>query len=697
MNFFRKTRLIAFPLLLLLVFTGTALGQQAAYPKVEPDRFDYGKMWTFEYAPIKYFSETYEFKPDEKWFEHARMSALRFSSYCSASFISPNGLVMTNHHCSRGEVGKVMREGEDFDNKGFYAATLEEERKVEGLYVKQLVKIADITEAVSKAIAGAKDDAQMVTLRDSTLKALRKEYSAKADWGGLEVETVNYYNGNRYSMYGYKRYDDVRLVLIPELQLGFFGGDPDNFTYPRYNLDCTLWRIYENGKPLDTSKFYFKFNPEGIKDGEPVFVIGNPGSTERYRTVAQLEYDRDYRYKMQLAQLKNRYALMEEEYAKNPSHDLQEEMFNISNSVKAIDGIVKGMHDPMLMGRKQGMENQVKAQSKAVARGEDYWSQMAAEYKALLPHANEISLLGPSPLGGAALLLMHYTEAYIRALEGGAGEEDLKELRNQIKETAKELSSPAEEKNLTVLLGEMKTFADPSDKYVDELLDGKSPAEAASRMIGKSDFADEKKLEKLLEAKAEKLRKDKDPILAAGRLLLPVYQQAVTAFRSSTPKRRALDTKIGNEIYQVFGLNIPPDATFTLRISDGVVKSYDYNGTVAPYKTTFAGMYDRYYSNDGKFPWTLPERWLNPPAELLKAPMNFVATNDIIGGNSGSPMINRNGEAVGLVFDGNIESLPGNFIYDTRVNRSVSVHAGGIAASLRYIYRAERILKELGL
>jgi V8-like Glu-specific endopeptidase len=686
-------------ILLLLSAPLGLFAQKAAsvYPVVEPNQFDYGKMWTFEHAPMKYFTDTYGFKPDERWFSRVRMAALRFSSYCSASFISPDGLVMTNHHCSRGEVGKVMKEGDDFDKNGFYAATQEEERRVEGLFVKQLVQIEDVTDAVTALTSQAKSDQEIIMLRDSAVRMLKKEYSAKPNWDGLEIEQVLYYNGGRVSLYGYKRYDDVRLVWIPELQLGFFGGDYDNFTFPRYNLDCTFWRVYENGKPVNSRNFYFPFNPDGIKEGEPVFVVGNPGSTERYRTVAQLEYDRDYRYNIQLAWMKNREAILKEEYNRNPSHDLQEQLFSMANGIKAINGIVEGMHDPILMGRKQGMENKVKAQSKAVASGQDYWKQLADEYAPLYAHASEITLLGPSPLSGSALLLMHYSNAYEKALEGGAGEEDLKALREQLKATAAGLKDPQELRMLTTLLEELKTYASSDDAYLTTILDGRTPLEAARRILDKTDFADTAKLSKLMELKADKYKKDKDPLLVAGRLIVPAFENAVKAFRSSTPKRKAIEGKIGQEIYQVFGLNIPPDATFTLRISDGVVKPYEYNGTMSPVQTTYFGFYDRYYSYGGKFPWSLPERWQNPPMELLKAPFNFVSTNDIIGGNSGSPMINAKGEAVGLVFDGNIESLPGNFIYDTQYNRAVSVHAGGIAAALKYMFKADRLVKELGL
>lgn len=662
----------------------------------EPSRFDFGKMWTLEYAPMEYFQKTYGFSPDAKWTEHVRMSALRFSSYCSASFVSPDGLLMTNHHCSRGEVGKIMKEGENFDKTGFYAATAADERRVDDLFVKQLVKIADVTDAVNDAIAKAKDDKEMATMRDAALKSLIAEYGQKADWKGLEIERVSYYNGGRFSLYGYKRYDDVRLVMIPELDLGAFGGDPDNFTYPRYTLDCTFWRVYEDGKPVNSSANYFKFNADGIRDGEPVFVVGNPGSTERYRTVAQLEYDRDFRYKVQLTWLRNRMIALQQEHDRKPSHEVQEEIFSLANSVKAINGIVEGMHNPELMGRKKSMEAQVKSKSKAVANGQDYWAQIADAYKALTPYSAEVTLLSPSPYNGKAMLLMHYMDAYITALEGGAGEADLEALRGQIKETATGLTEPLEMAYLTTLFRELQEFAGPEDTYASELFGGKSAYLAAKKMMEKTDFTDAKKVEKLLASSAEKLKKDKDPLLEAGRLLLPAYKEAAKNFGASGPARRALESKIGNEVYKIYGLDIPPDATFTLRLADGIVKSYDYNGTVAPIKTTYAGMYDRYYSNDGKFPWSLPERWKNPPMELMSAPMNFVSTNDIIGGNSGSPIINKKGEAVGLIFDGNIESLPGNFIYDPEANRAVSVHAGGIVAALKYIYKADRIVKELG-
>ena len=667
------------------------LSANLVFGQQEPSPFDFGKMWTFENPPKEWFKEAYGYELDQGWFDEGRESALRFASWCSASFVSPDGLVMTNHHCSQPVVASLQKDGENFDRDGFYAATLTDERRNPELFVEQLIKVADVTKDVMDMVGSPKTDEERMMKTQEAIQAVTKKYQSMVGWENLRIQIVTYYSGARYSAYGYKRYDDVRLVFIPELQLGFFGGDPDNFTYPRYNLDCTFWRVYDNGQPLNTSGNYFKFNVDGVHDGTPVFVIGNPGSTERYRTVAQLEFDRDNRYPVDIEFYNNRMKMMEEEYAKNPNDDLKNDIFSLSNSLKAIRGALDGLHDPELFNRKVMMEEKIKKN----APGKTYWTDMANYYVELKKHSSELRFLSPSPLSGGILPLMYGINEYHKLAEKDPESAELAGIASKLKEGAAALQDPASVKAFGMVLGELKKFAQADDTYLNDVLDGRSPEVAAKEICMKSAFNDMGDLEKLLDKNGKKLMKGKDPLVDAAVTLYTQYDKAMKAFQSTGVPRKQIEQGVAGEAFKVYGDKLPPDATFTLRISDGKVKSYEYNGTTAPIKTTYYGLYDRYASNDGQFPWSLPEKWKNPSMDLLKSPMNFISTCDIIGGNSGSAIINVNRECVGLVFDGNIESLPGKFIFDEKNNRTVAVHAGGIVAALRYIYKADRLVSEL--
>ena len=408
--------------LLALVFVAlymsvTSLNAQ----EKEASPFDFGRMWTFENPPIEWFKEAYNIDADQAWFDDVRKSSLKFASWCSASFVSPNGLIMTNHHCSRDVAISIQQGEENFDKNGFYAEALSDERRVPDLFVEQLIKVADITDQVLAKTKTAENDMQAAEIAQKTLEEIKQSYSQRKDWMNLRLQTVSFYSGGKYSLYGYKKYEDIRLVLIPENDLGFYGGDPDNFTYPRYNLDFTFWRAYDdNGEPLNTSDFYYEFNIDGIEEGTPVFVIGNPGSTERYRTYAQLEYDRDHRFKYLLRWLTNRRDLMLEDYNAKSEEDknkmegqeLLGTINNLSNSIKAYQGIVGGLHNKAFMGRKKQMEETIKASSP----GLNYWSELENEYAKLSPHGWAISHLSPSPLRGNTFLLMHQLAAYKKAL-----------------------------------------------------------------------------------------------------------------------------------------------------------------------------------------------------------------------------------------------------------------------------------------
>ncbi len=664
----------------------------------EHSPFDFGKMWTFEEPPTEWFEEAYGFKADEAWFKDVRMSALRFASWCSASFVSPDGLIMTNHHCSRDEAIKLQQAGENFDKNGFVANALADERKLDELFVEQLVQVVDISNDVIAAGADAKDDAEKSALQAKAIEDLQAKYAEMEGWEGLRQQVVTFYSGGKFSLYGYKKYSDIRLVFIPENDLGFYGGDPDNFTYPRYNLDCTFWRAYdEDGNPMNTSENYFKFNPNGIEEGTPVFVVGNPGRTERYRTVAQLEYDRDYRFKQLLRFLTNRRDMMQSEYdemVSDPAKESEAQVLlgsinNFSNSIKAYQGIVGGLHNPALMNRKSSMEEEIKSKS----AGLNYWGDLSTAYNKLKPHAWAVTHLAPSPYRGKILQLMHAIAGYDSALKMGAPEADLGDLRGGIDALAGDMDKKKERAMLEMLLKEVKADVHQSDNFLSTMM-GDLSQSAFIDAIMDSEVFDAKKRSKCFGEK-NKYQKSKDVLTNSSLLVGQRYNEAAEAFQSSSDYRRSLESKIANQAFNVYGTSLPPDATFTLRISDGIVKGYEYNGTVAPPFTTYFGLYDRHYSHGEVFPWDLPERWQNPSMDLLKSPMNFVSTNDIIGGNSGSAIINQKGEAVGLIFDGNIESLPGNFIFDDEVNRSVSVHAGGIYSALKYIYKAERLVNEL--
>lgn len=667
--------------LCLLVPIILSAQQTTDIDNVQPGRFDQGKMWTFENPPVEYFQEAYGFTPTQEWMDDIRKSALRFASWCSGSFISANGLIMTNHHCSRSVVVSVMNEDENFDEDGFYATTIEEERRVPDLFVDQLVMIADITEEVAKSKLPI----------DSALNSLTKQYAEKEGWTGLELETRTFYSGGKYSLYGFKRYEDVRLVLYPEVALGYFGGDPDNFTYPRYNLDFTFFRAYdEEGKPLKP-KNYFKFNARGAEENEPVFVIGNPGSTGRYLTMAQLHLQRDVTAPAIISLLEHRKEILlkaaestEDVYVKDSITNLA---FSLSNSEKAYKGRLKGLNDPYLMTKKLKKEKELR---KKVNSENDPWIEIEENTKKISDYYAEAVFLSPDPIRGKTNLIIHLLNGYKQALES-KNEDAINASKDKLIELVNDFDVDLEKELFAALLMELKEHS--AQNYIVELLDNMDARSKAGMIISESIILNEP--DKFFKLKVNKL--SKEPLIAFAEIFPKRRQEAVTILSQVNAENKELESQVMTISFEASGLSSPPDATFSLRLADGVVKGYEYNGTSAPYKTTYFGLYDRYYSNDQQYPWNLPEKWENPSIDLLKSPLNFVSTNDIIGGNSGSPIINQNAEVVGLVFDGNIESLPGYFIFDQQYNRTVSVHSGGIAAALKYVYKAERLLPELNV
>lgn len=681
-------------LIFVILFTTLASFAQNLHNGIDLDtvkaqKFDIGKMWTFDYPPVDYFSETYNFSPTKEWLEKVRMSALKFADYCSASFISEDGLVLTNHHCGRESVTSVEIPGEDLHKNGFYAETLDKERRVKELFVEQLVKILDVTSDVLGAMESGNTAEEKIENKAKKIKELEESNSKET---GLKCEVITFYNGGQYSLYFYKRYNDVRLVFAPEDQAGFFGGDPDNFTYPRYNLDCTFFRVYdENGKPLKTTN-YFKWSTKGAEIGEPIFVIGNPGTTNRLNTIAQLEYKRDIEYPQGLAMINKYISILEDFCRKSPEMKkyFNDQIFSLKNSQKVYEGMIKGLNDAVLMARKKDFEKNFKASvesnSKLKNKYGNVWNEIAEV-------RNELKRINPKL---SAFSITTNSSAYMIIAD------TLVKLSQKNEKLNKNFVTNLFSNDIfgeDVLKLEIQNLIDNigyGNPVVNNFIGNRSIDEAVEYLKQNSQLTSDSKAKDFIKKSPEEILNSNDPFIS----FILQTKDSVKVLREKNNELNKKETlanqKLGNAIYEVFGNSIPPDATFTLRISDGVIKPYNYNGTIAPPKTTFYGIYDRYYSFDKKNPWDLHGVWLNPPKEFrLETPFNFISTCDISGGSSGSPVINRNAELVGLAFDGNIESLPGDFIYTSETPTMVSVDSEGLKEAIKNLYKAKRLSYEL--
>ena len=672
---------------------------------VKAGKFDNGKMWTFEYPPLDYFKSAYNFQPDKEWLEHVRMSALRFANYCSASFVSEDGLVMTNHHCARQSLTQVSKEGEDLHENGFIANTLEDERPVPGLYVDQLVLFKDVTDEVIDAIEKGTTDEERAKIENDIISEIEDREAKET---GLEVSITPLYNGGKYSLYGYKRYTDVRLVLAPEDQMGFFGGDPDNFTYPRFNLDFSFFRVYdENGKPLKTENF-FKWSDKGAAVGEPVFVVGNPGNTDRLNTVAQLEYARDIQYPRTIDLLTTLSDLYKDMLKKDPSRktELEDRIFSFDNSIKAYSGMLEGLRDPVLMQRKKDFEKTFRASIDAdpelKAKYGDLWDKISDSRKQLSEISNKNFALSMNRFATPQyFFIADEVIAIAENLKLPESERDELYVGDELDNTLASLIPEDFDYDMNnALLAKkieaLEQYLGEDDPLVKKFTGGKKGAEAVKYILENSKITNLENLKELLAQGPDEVLNSEDPFIyfmMNSKELTKEYSKNV---KKLTDVESVYSQELGVALFKVYGTSIPPDATFTLRLADGIVEGYPYNGTEAQPFTTFYGMYDRYIGQGKQFPWTLPERWATPPAGLdLSTPFNFVSTNDIIGGNSGSPVINKNAEIVGLAFDGNIQSLPGNFIFRTEENRTVSVHSLGMWEAIDKVYKLKRLSNEL--
>lgn len=666
-------------------------------------RFDGGKMWTFDHPPVEWFKEAYDFEPGQRWFARARAGALRFSSYCSASFVSPNGLVLTNHHCARQSVTDVSAPGEELLDSGFFSESTDAERLVEDLYVDQLISIADVTVEVLSAEKPGMSEGERVDARQAKAEQLAAERTASASTDSTRiVEVIALYNGAQYSAYTFRRYKDVRLVMAPSLQIGFFGGDHDNFTYPRYNLDFAFFRVYENGEPLATPD-HFAWSANGASDGDVVFVVGNPGSTSRLTTVSQLEFERDFALPQQLRVLESRAqilsAFIEEHPVEAEEMDLRNVWFSVENSIKANRGQLDGLQGDSLLLRKQAGEDKLRAALAADSSLRDEYGSLfedirglQATKRAVAAQAGAFTMFSSEVL--TSHLIMRALHGYVHDLlkQRGAPEDRLKEMRDGGLAMS-DWPAEVERGFIAARLTEMRDYLGEDHPTVASLLRAGSPDSVAARIVRESALIDSTGLANLLEKGYLSSGDASVPLIEAiGSLYFSLGQQ-LAAFEAS---EASLNAKLGRAQFSVYGTTVPPDASFSLRIADGVVADYEYNGTVAPVFTTFYGLYDRHHAFPGQEEWALPDRWVGPPTALdLSTPLNLISTNDITGGNSGSPLLNKNLEVVGLVFDGNIEQLPNEYLYRDEAGRTVSVDSRGIIEALDTVYDMDRVVVEL--
>jgi hypothetical protein len=668
-------------------------------------------MWAFNNLPRAEIKKRYGFEVTDEWVRRVQSATVRFPNG-TGSFVSPEGLVLTNYHIVEDIVGELSTAERDLAKTGFVAHTRDEEVKIPGLTLDQLVRIEDVTARVNGAAKAGMGDAEAGAARAGEISRVEAE---AAKTSGMRADVVTLYQGGVYNLYYYRRHTDVRLVFAPEFQAAFFGGDPDNFNFPRYCLDMALVRVYENGAPLRPES-YFKWSKKGAQENELSFVSGSPGTTQRLLTVAHLEYLRDAQLPLTLRLLESRRDALKKYMAQGEEQTRrgQNELNYAENFVKVFKGEIEGLRGRELMARKGGAETALRAYAESSRNRKEYvdaWDTVAKARKALAAYDSQRRLLGGSTLTDYAnsafnTVLFNYARSLVRLAEEGAKPDaerlpEYTDARRRALEASLYSEAPVyedfEQMKLAASLGLMRDVLGANDALVKKVLKGKTPEARAAELIGGTKLKDLAYRKELAAGGKKAVEASNDPLIVLARDVDSEARQLRRRYEEEVlGVERTAYGKLARALFEKEGTGIYPDATFTPRLSYGAVKGYQENGkTVRPF-TYISGLYARSAEHGNKFPYNLAPSWAEKKASVdMKVPFNFVTTNDIIGGNSGSPTFNREMELLGLIFDGNIQSLVGNFYYDESVNRAVSVDSRGMLEALRKVYGAKEVADEL--
>ena len=662
-------------------------------------------FWPFNRIPKAAIKQALGVELSDQWIDRVQQASVRFPSG-SGSFVSPDGLVLTNHHVSLDLLHKMSTPERDYAGKGFIAADRGQEMKAADLELMSLQKIEDVTAKVNEAVKPGMSSAETLAARRSAIAAIEKDSQEKT---GLEAEVVTLYQGGQYHLYLYKKFTDVRLVFAPEFDAAFYGGDPDNFTFPRYCLDMTIWRVYENGKPFQT-KNYLPWSTTGVKEGDAVFTSGHPGATQRLNTVAHLEFLRDQALPLSInafTEIRNSldtYIKQGPEQARQANDDF----FGIENSLKSWKGQIGGLKDTATMNKKRADEkalrDRVNANAELKAKYGNAWDQVA-KARAALPPYNLERVFFESGLGAytqyftLARTLVRWTDE--NAKPNGQRLPEYSDARKAAIERQMASEAPiypgVEQAKLAAGLKVMEQQLGEDNALVVKILAGKSPKDRAAELVAGTKMGDAATRKALLSGGKAAIAASKDPFIELARLVDARARELRTKYDNEVlGVERDAYSKIAQSVFATQGDAAYPDGTFTLRMSYGQVKGYrEAADEVKPF-TDVSGLFQRGDANERMPPYRYPDSWRRARGRIaMDTPLNLVSTNDIAGGNSGSPLINARGEIVGLIFDGNIHSLPGYFVYDGALNRAVSVDARAIVQALKTVYKAERIVKEI--